>query len=148
MAGVVVGEDDGRVEVVGVFELGVAGGAAEAGHRGNVLRGLIPLGGGDAHGEGADEDLIVVAVGGDNFAVELALGVEGGGGLEVRGKGIRRGGGRGFKRRGGNGGDDEGFLVADDGGEEAPGRDGGRAVEPDAAAGEVDGGDDVIEDGG
>jgi hypothetical protein len=147
MAGVVVGENDGGIGVVGVFELGVAGGAAKSSHGGDILRGSVPLGGCDADGKSADDDLIVVVVGGLYVAGEFAVGVERGIGGEIRGEGPGRGGGRGGEFGGRAGGDEECFLVANLRDEITVGRYGGRAVEPDAAGREFDRSDDVIADG-
>ena len=49
--------------------------------------------GGDGAGEGAKDDFVVVAVGGDDVRGEFALGVEGADGLEVFGHGEGHGGG-------------------------------------------------------
>ena len=145
---VVVGDMDGGEGVFGSGELGVGDLAAEGHGVGDALHEVVPLGGRDGAKSLAEDDFLVAAEVHDDLGVGGAFVVEGADGFEV---------GRGWEgrsERGGvdasvaGGGDDEGLLVADDGVEEAEGRDFGGGVEPDGLAVDVGEGDGVVEGGG
>ena len=112
------------------------------------MRSLVPICRSDVAGEGADWDLIVIAIIGGDFAGELAFLVEGGQRFKMCRERIRASRRRGLKRRRRSGRNHQRFLIADDCAQIGIRRRLRRAVEPDASARQIHRRDDVIENGG